>query len=102
MNLRDYDEAFAGEYSSYEADTSRIYYRTATVYNACHKDGYGEKSYFAAATRPLYKVSEEKYKKLISKLASATIEVKLDDSKTGQTYKFNTVLPVVETAEVYE
>ncbi|MBQ9823185.1 MAG: hypothetical protein IJM63_01695 [Solobacterium sp.] len=102
MNLRDYDESFADEYTSIQADTSRIYYRSATVYNACHKDGYGEKSYFAAATRPLYKISEEKYKKLISKLASATIEVELDDSKTDQKYRYNTVLPVVETAEVYE
>ena len=102
MNLRTYDEAFAGELADLEADTSRIYFRTNTIYQACHKEGYGEKSYFAAATRPLYNIPEDRYKKLISKLQSVTIEVKLNDSETDQDYTYSTVLPVVETSEVYD
>lgn len=99
MNLRTYDENIAPELGSYEADESKIYYRTETVYNACHAEGYGAKSYFIAATRPLYKLPEDKYRKLVSKLASATIQVSLSEGKSGQTYTFSTVLPVIEEDE---
>lgn len=101
MNLRTYDEAFVNDVLKYQADTSRIYYRTDTILSACHQDGYGDHSYFMSATQPLYKIPEDKYRKLLSKLESATIEVKLSDTKTDKTYTFNTVLPVVETEEAY-
>lgn len=99
MNLRTYDEAIASELSKYQADESKIYYRTETVYNACHAEGYGGKSYFMAATRPLYKLPEDKYRKLIAKLESATIEVTLTEGKAAHSYTFNTVLPVMEASE---
>ncbi len=102
MNLRTYDDAFAEEFKAHEADESKIYYRTGTVYNACHKEGYGEKSYFMSATRPLYKLSGEMYTKLTSKLSAATIEVMLNDADTNKTYTFNTVLPVMEASEASE
>ena len=101
LNLRSYDEAFASEFEKYQADQTRIYYRSATVYNACHKDGYGEKSYFMSATMPYYKIPEDSYRKLISKLSAATLEVMLSDNETDQSYTFNTILPVVETVEDY-
>ena len=99
MNLRTYDEAIASELSSYQADESKIYYRTETVYNACHAEGYGGKSYFVAATRPLYKLPEDKYRKLIAKLETSTIQVTLTEGKAAKSYTFNTVLPVMEADE---
>lgn len=102
MNLRTYDEAFASELTSYEADESKIYYRTDTVFNACHKDGYGDRSYFMSATRPLYKLPDQTYTKLISKLSAATIEVMLNDGDTSKSYTYNTVLPVMEASETSE
>lgn len=102
MNLRTYDEAFASELTSYEADESRIYYRTDTVFNACHKDGYGDRSYFMSATRPLYNLPDQTYTKLISKLSAATIEVMLNDGDTSKSYTYNTVLPVMEASETSE
>ena len=102
MNLRTYDETFAPELASYEADESKIYYRTDTVFNACHKDGYGDRSYFMSATRPLYKLPDQTYTKLISKLSAATIEVMLNDGDTSKSYTYNTVLPVMEASETSE
>ncbi|MBE6110636.1 MAG: hypothetical protein E7194_09490 [Erysipelotrichaceae bacterium] len=102
MNLRTYDETFAEELASYEADESKIYYRTDTVFNACHKDGYGDRSYFMSATRPLYKLPDQTYTKLISKLSAATIEVMLNDGDTSKSYTYNTVLPVMEASETSE
>lgn len=102
MNLRTYDEAFAEELASYEADESKIYYRTDTVFNACHKDGYGDRSYFMSATRPLYNLPDQTYTKLISKLSAATIEVMLNDGDTSKSYTYNTVLPVMEASETSE
>jgi hypothetical protein len=102
MNLRTYDETFAEELASYEADESKIYYRTDTVFNACHKDGYGDRSYFMSATRPLYKLPDQAYTKLISKLSAATIEVMLNDGDTSKSYTYNTVLPVMEASETSE
>lgn len=102
MNLRTYDETFAEELASYEADESKIYYRTDTVFNACHKDGYGDRSYFMSATRPLYKLPDQIYTKLISKLSAATIEVMLNDGDTSKSYTYNTVLPVMEASETSE
>lgn len=99
MNLRTYDEAIADEMIPYLADESKIYYRTETVFNACHKEGYGEKSYFMSATRPLYNLPEDKYQKLVSKLESATVQVMLSDSETNRTYTFNTILPAAEASE---
>lgn len=99
LNLRTYDETFADELKRYEADESKIYYRTDTVHNACHKEGYGEKSYFMSATRPLYKLPQDQYRKLVSKLESATIQVKLEDQDTSKTYTYNTILPIVEADE---
>lgn len=102
MNLRTYDETFAPELASYEADESKIYYRTDTVFNACHKDGYGDRSYFMSATRPLYKLPDQTYTKLISKLSAATIEVMLNDGDTSKSYTYNTVLSVMEASETSE
>lgn len=99
MNLRTYDEAIADEVIPYQADETKIYYRTETVYNACHQDGYGEQSYFMSATRPLYKLPEDKYRRLVSKLESAVVQVRLSDSTTNRSYTFNTVLPLAEADE---
>lgn len=99
LNLRTYDETFADELKRYEADESKIYYRTDTVHNACHKEGYGEKSYFMSATRPLYKLPQDHYRKLVSKLESAAIQVQLEDQDTSKTYTYNTILPIVEADE---
>ena len=99
LNLRTYDETFADELKRYEADESKIYYRTDTVHNACHKEGYGEKSYFMSATRPLYKLPQDQYRKLVSKLESAAIQVQLEDQDTSKTYTYNTILPIVEADE---
>ena len=99
QNLRTYDEDFVDDIISYQADPMRIYYRNSTVFNACHKDGYGEHSYFMTTTQPLYKIPDQAYKKLISKLKSASIEVQVKDTKTNGQYTYSTVLPVVETEE---
>jgi hypothetical protein len=55
-----------------------------------------------SATRPLYKLPDQTYTKLISKLSAATIEVMLNDGDTSKSYTYNTVLPVMEASETSE
>jgi hypothetical protein len=52
-----------------------------------------------SATRPLYKLPQDQYRKLVSKLESAAIQVQLEDQDTSKTYTYNTILPIVEADE---